>query len=588
MQESTTFFHQLEWPAPRERVAGPIVWLRGWVTGKPGSYFTDVRALCAGGVHFGILGFPRTDLAAHFKSPHAWLPAEYIVGVPVADGPSEIALEAMDEYGSWHQLQTLAIQVSSDGTRSPRVEGEVVNHPGGSSSVRVPHLPFHGHLDEPPASPTIRNGRVEIFGWVLHETQTVRAVFATVDGLVFNALEAGLTDELLASKVPQHQAARHARVRGGVDAPPTITSPGCLRVYAELADGSVALCFARRLALEPESFPPPKPPAAVSPAHPKPLPDLPSMRPRRLLLVARTLQADESTLRALDVAQYLIASGRWAARIVVSEDGPLHESFEASGCSVQIVNPQTYFAASTPTAAETALLALGRQIWWSHLNAAAIFDKASTWAGKLASLNRVPVFEDPANELTWFSPAPLFSPDIRGDFIAPIRGLSAQGSGVILHTADHLVRHHRTSLGDRKIILTDLRTTPEEQLFKASLAKLASNVVSAASQPAGVAAVICPAFTGHPHRALLSALASGVPLITTLSPLLATAFGANEINLIPPGNPLALTHAMIDTLANPTASKRCSAAAAQIVLDRYSPVRQLARWREMLETAIAG
>ncbi len=598
MQESPLFFHHLEWPAPGARVAGPVVWLRGWVTGKPGFNFTDVRVSCATGIHLGVLGLPRTDLAAHFKSAQPWLPAEFIVGVPLPDGPAALSVEVMDEFGNWHGLQSLDLVVAADGARSARVEGEVIAHAGGSSTTRVPHIPFHGHLDQPDLSPPVHHGRIEVFGWLLHETHAIRAVFATLDGGVFNVLGSGQADDTLATKVPQHPAARHARVRGGVDAPPTLTNPACLRVYAQLADGSVHLCFARRLILLTET------PVKVSPleiiSYPTnaALPALPSGRPRRLLLVVRTMQPDDATLRALDVTRQLTPSGRWATRLVAAEDGPLKETFEASGCAVQIVNPLAYFAATQPAATETALNALAREIWWRHLDGVVIFDPGSIWADRLARQKNLPVFHDPADSIAWFSPSAVFTFDPEGRVNAPIRGLAAQGAGVLLHAAAHLARYASFS---RPLLVTDVRYTPEENLFQATWSRNDPAAISTQTtansswfrsndglHSLAASAVVCPAFTGHPHRTLLSALAAGVPLITTPSRLLAATFGVNEVTFVAAGNPLALAHAIIDTLANPADRERRTAAAARLVATHHSPALQLLHWERGLEAVIGG
>ncbi len=124
MHESAHCFHNLEWPAPGARVTGPVLWLRGWVVGKPGHDFVDVRICCATGIHLGVLGLPRTDLAAHFKSARTWLPAEFIIGVPVADGPVALAIEAQDSFGQWHLLQNLSLTVAADGEPQIQHTGE--------------------------------------------------------------------------------------------------------------------------------------------------------------------------------------------------------------------------------------------------------------------------------------------------------------------------------------------------------------------------------------------------------------------------------------------------------------------------------
>jgi glycosyltransferase involved in cell wall biosynthesis len=554
--------------------------------GKPGYDFVDVRIVSPGGIHLGILGLPRIDLAAYFKSVRRWLPAEFVVGVPATiDGSIEYSVEAMDEHGNWHRLRKLAVQVATDGAKSPRNEGDIATSADGTSSRRTPHLPFYGHLDMPAGS---HFGRTPIFGWLLHETQELRSLLATVDGLVFNTLEFGLTDESLAIKLPQYKTAGRARLKGEVDTLCTVTTPACLRVYAELVDGTVTLCFAQRISFKSIVHEPRTHPTPTLNSSAMTLADLPSGRPRRLLITAKTLQPDEATLRALDVACHLAATTRWTARLVVSEDGPLRDCFEAAGCPVQIVDPAEYFATQTEETKARALVSLGRQIWWRHLDAVAIFDRGTTWVERLAGQKKLPVLLDPADALLWSSPKPIFSFDPRAPISAPIRGRSIHGAGVIIHAADQLARKHHKSFDGRKIFLTDVRETTDEHLFLKDL-RLQTVTHLAVSPPfQATAAVICPAFADHPHRALLSAAAAGVPIITTSSSPLSAVFGPNEAQYIQPGNPLALAHAIADTLANPSASERRTAAAARIVATGYAPEQQLARWQELLESIVGG
>src|ERR1035437_928932 len=294
MHPSPVCFHHLEWPAPGARVRGPVLWLRGWIVGRPGHDFCDVRACRAGQVHLGVLGLPRTDLAAYFKSPRAWLPAEFVIGVPLPDGGAEIAIEGQDEFGAWDGLQTLGVTVAPDGASSPREAGRLESRPEGSWTLRGTHLPFHGHLDEPRADVTLENGRAKIFGWLLHDTQKIKTVWATTGLLVFNQLEHGVTDDALAAKVPALLQARHARLRGATDLPLPSSQPACLRIYAELADGSVHLCLTQRITTVPSPAVNLTPPVARPDISPAALPVLPSGRPRRLLLCTLNLQRDDS------------------------------------------------------------------------------------------------------------------------------------------------------------------------------------------------------------------------------------------------------------------------------------------------------
>jgi glycosyltransferase involved in cell wall biosynthesis len=318
------------------------------------------------------------------------------------------------------------------------------------------------------------------------------------------------------------------------------------------------------------------------------LPPFASGRPRRLLLVVRTLQPDDGTLRALDIVRFLAGQGRWVPRLVAAEDGPLRSDFEEGGCPVQLVNPKDFFAATEPAAVQAALVSLGREIWWQHLNAVAVFDPASTWAEKLARQRGIAVFADPAGSVAWFAPRPGLTPEASAGFVAPIRGQARHGASVLREAVDHLTRHHPSLLAGRGIVVTDVRESSEEALFRADLAMDLSPGLTASASPAMAAAVVCPAFADHPHRNLLSALAAGVPLITTTTPMLSSALGPNEMRIVPPGNPLALAHAIADLVANPAAARRRAEAAQRIVLACHAPDTQLPCWLGLLAETVRG
>lgn len=573
MIDSPLAFHALEWPAPGARVRGPVVWLRGWIVAKPGFAFVDVRVRSTVGLARGVLGLPRVDLARHFGSPRPWLPAGFVVGVPSADGSAELQFEAQDPHGVWVTLQTIALTVASDGAEPGCSEGEV----RGIDTHRVPHLPFHGHLDEPDAEPAVTDGTVPLFGWLLHENASIQRVTATFDGLVFWPLHHGLTDESLAAKVA-HPAARHARLRGRVPAPPTLATPACLRVYAELADGSAHLCFAQRVA--PRAAPATTAPArAATPLAAAELPPLPSGRPRRALLVVRTLRPDDATLRALDVAAHLRASGRWVARVIATEDGALRDAFEAALCPAQLIDVSRYVDA-TGAPADAELAALDRQVWWRHLDAVALFDPISEWAGRVAHRHGLTVFRDPVDSLHWFSPTSgAWRHDPAAAAVAPLRGLDQHGAHLFV-----------TALAGRAeapaVRLTDVRDHADESLLRAALAPVPQ--LSCGAAPDAMSALFAPVFREMPLHRVLTAAAAGIPVVTTPHPVLADTFSSGELVFVPPGNPLALAHAVLDLAANPTAAARRAEAAQRVVHARHHPADQLARWLRALEAAVAA
>ena len=635
MHTSAVCFHNLEWPAPGARVRGPVLWLGGWIVGRAGQDFCDVRAISGGQTHLGVLGLPRTDLAAHFKSPRTWLPAEFVIGVSVSDGPADILLEAQDAFGAWHELQTFGVTVTSDGEASPREAGRIDLRPGGSWTMRGTHLPFYGHLDDPRTELALEHGAAKVFGWLLHEAQVIKTVWATTDLLVFNQLEHGVTDDALAAKVPSLPQARHARLRGATDVPPTLSQPACLRIYAALADGSVHLCLTQRLTtVPPLAAKPPAPVARPVIAHAA-LPALPSGRPRRLLLCTLNLQRDDSTLRALDIARHLTAGSQWGARLLTTTDGPLRSAFEAAGVSVQIVNPQPLFSANTSAAAEQALAELGRQIWLKHLDAVAVFDPPCLWAGLLGRRNKLPVLVDcsivsplsPPSSLSnawavasalvfaleaaaqcnsacfagvpatliphWHSAElPVRQPGEPGQrhvMVAPVRGTAEHGAPTVLRVADWLTRHHPGFAAQHRLAITDLRDSLEEELFVRDAVLNQPSLM--AIEPVSLAAAtafVCPAFSRPPVRAHLDAAAIGLPVITTVSPILGEIFNAQEVTCFVAGNPLALAHALVDVAANPTAANRRAGAAQRRVLASHAPQALLVRWQAALESMLAG
>jgi hypothetical protein len=637
MQETARSFHNLEWPAPGAQLAGPVVWLRGWVVGKPGQDCIDVRVRHGGQSHWGVLGLPRTDLAAHFKSARPWLPAEFVIGVPVPDGPTTLTLEVMDAHGGWHGLQSVAITVGPGGTPPSRIEGRLEYHAGGTWTMRDAHHPFHGHLDDPGPTPVISQGRAPVFGWLLDESKPLAAVLATTDTLVFNHLDHSLTDEALAIKVPQHAGARDARLRGEVDFPTTLLQPACLRVYGVSPDGTVTLCFAQRihdsvgtvgarlLATPDERIASKLAPTKIPFQS---LPALPSGRPRRLLLVMRSLLPNDATLRALDLAQHLISSHRWAARIVSAEDGPLRRDFEQAGAESLVVDPGPLFAARDSAAMERALTHLQRQIWWGHLDAVAVFDPVCGWAITLAQRQKIPVLFDcfvhepmepdvtavpavqtllrdswraaqvvcfgsrtaaraqqgrlgsrPAEIIAhWHTPGlqPAASGDNSRIAFAPLR------------TADWLARHHAATATRWKF-----RQGPAGQVNHARLAQQDDAFNVPALQRVddwsvkGLALCLGPLFGRGPLRPVIDAAATGIPVVAPRLAVTEEIFHGTRVPLVDEANPLALAHALLAWEALPDSYQREATALAPAFRAQHDPALLMARWERLLESVVA-
>src|SRR6478736_2856423 len=591
MRESAVCFHNLEWPPDNARLAGPVAWLRGWIVGRPGHDFVDVRVRHGGGTHLGVLGLPRTDLAAHFKATRPWLPAEFILGVPVADGPVALALEAMDAHGQWHPLQTVSLMIAADGQPPPRVEGRIESRPDGSWTLRDAHHPFHGHLDAPGATPVLRDGRAPVFGWLLDETRPLATVLATTDTLVFNHLEHSRTDDALAASIA-HASARHARLRGAVDFPATLATPACLRVYAVSPDGSVTLCFAQRLspvgsALAPTSSARSDQGPTLQPVPEfRPLPALPSGRPRRMLFVLRTLFPDDATLRGLDLARHLTAAHRWAVRVVATEDGPLRRAFEAAGVESLVVDPGPLLSAASTEAMTGALHSLERQIRWDYLDVVAVFDPVCGWAMAVARRRGLRVLFD-CSAAEPVAPDSTALPDVQAlqregwlaaSFVCFASATAARAQHALLgeRPAALVGAWHTPGLApiaaesDRRVILAPLRTldwlarrhpaTAAKWIFRQGpavnfdaerLAQQDDAFNAPALQHAagwgtdGVALCLGPLFGRGPLRPVIDAVAAGIPAVAPDGALTRELLAGTRVPCVDVANPLAAAHALL-------------------------------------------
>ena len=627
MQESDCCFHNLEWPDPAARIAGPVAWLRGWIVGKPGHDFVDVRVRHDNRTCLGVLGLPRTDLAAHFQPDRQWLPAEFILGVPVNDGEHVLSLEAMDADGAWHHLREIPLTVASDGEPPPRVEGRLEESVGMVCTVRDAHHPFHGHLDQPAANTPLIRGRAPVFGWLLDETGPLHRVVATTDGLVFNHLAHSRDDPALAARVA-HPGAGRARLRGAVDFPATLIEPACLRVYAVRSDHAVHLCFAKRIS--------PLPTAANSTRHRvtgpeipgRVLPAYPSGRPHRLLMVLRSLQPDDSALRALDLARSFQADHTWAVRIVGTEDGPLRQDFAQAEAEALIVSPDLLLNAADANEAQQALAHLRRQIWWQHLDAVVVFSPVCGWAATLARAQGIPVLFDCLEDEP-MRPDPTASPAVQALLRAGWRAVDGVCYGsqaaanaqhdvlnglpaVIipqwhtpgipaspltapplralapLRTADWLCRNAPATFERWEFVQGPAPVNFVEQLHALDDDFNSGRVQHRQDWAIDeIGLVLGPLFGRGPLRPLLDAAAKGIPFAAPDTPTTREIFAECRLPWLQEDNPMAAAFILLAIDRNPALFDREVAFAREHVRMHHSPAALMPRWRTLLASVSA-
>lgn len=438
MHETPASLSHVELPSPGSILPAGQHTLRGWVWPSSGGIVVDVRARIGSRVFPGVHGFPRTDLAAHFKTGRPWVLAEFQVVVDLAPGEAVIELEALAIEGRWMPFATVrypvepaAVPAAVTTPSSPlrwheygralqillrtrraqpdRPLDELITdllaeipYP---RDLRHPHLPFHGHLDEPAALTRCGFGRTAVLGYLFHETQPIRRVLGTFDLQAWQTIEHRRPSPGPAAHFSQFEQAKDCGLFGIIDVPAQLPNPVCLRLYAELADGSLHLCSVQRSRLfTQEDEKAPYPQGLFAPVHdrllkrmqsagialvedadfnrevariradfdrraPRSLPTVPPLAqapttasvplPRRILLVTHNLNLEGAPLFFVDYAAYLAAQGALLT-VLSPSDGPLRPRFAACGAEVRLLFVDALFAAQSDAEARKALAALGR------------------------------------------------------------------------------------------------------------------------------------------------------------------------------------------------------------------------------------
>lgn len=474
MRETSFSFSGLESPAPATPIpAGPHV-LRGWVWPKPGGHFVDVRARVGERVFAGVHGFPRADLAAHFQTGRPVALAEFQVIVELSAAQSEVALETLTLDGRWtefdrvrfaidpaaapitgwmpgpptlrwHELgRMLQLLLRAQRRDSHLPLAELARRLAAEvpmpRDLRFPHLPFHGHLDEPAAFARSVFGRIPLIGFLFHETKRIRRVLATYDLQGWQSIEHTRASPNLVEHFPRFPHAAACFLLGFVDAPAQLPDPLCLRLYAELEDGSLHLCSAQRcqrFTSEEEKSPyPPRDAADVDASFaalhaaltarglkcitdepdwalelarirgdfatraPRSLPRVAPLQaapvartaplPRRALLVTHNLNFEGAPLFFVDYAQHLAAQGV-ALTIASPSDGPLRGRFEACGATIKLVDVAGVFAAVDTAGTRAAIAAATTEIAFSDYDVVVCNTFTTFWAVHAAKAADRPV-----------------------------------------------------------------------------------------------------------------------------------------------------------------------------------------------------
>ena len=273
MNENAAYKFEVE--EPRQWVfTGEPVWISGWFVSKVGAVFSDIRAVIDGVPYMGIFGLPREAIErehrGYFGLPHAG----FSLRVLPPRGAKSIRLELLDAGGRWVEIWRSGLKVTQGPKPGARINAGVVADqlrkllqarradPTGdltplarqlaleSAAVpldTLPNPPFFGALENPLLTGGSQFGKLKVEGWIIHQVQRIRRLVATTHPLADNELDYGDRERAEAGELfPQHPYAARSQFFGMVDIDERAGDPVCLKIFAELEDGTSHLVFVRR------------------------------------------------------------------------------------------------------------------------------------------------------------------------------------------------------------------------------------------------------------------------------------------------------------------------------------------------------
>jgi glycosyltransferase involved in cell wall biosynthesis len=444
MHETPASFSSIESPLALTAGWHPV---RGWLVPKAGHHFVDVRARLGDREFPGVYGFPRADLADYFKAGRPWLPAEFVMEIEFPAGRAEIQLEALDLAGHWQPLQRVAFTIEATATpatisaREPITAVEFgraarlsyLKHaaiiPPWPRMLRVGYAPFQGYLAQPHVLAKALYGRLQVLGWLFHETQKIRRILATTDLLTFQPLETGGESAGVQARY-DHAHAANCMFKGMADVSAALPAPAAVRIFAELEDGSMHLVLASQTRPVPTeelklTWPPFAPlgfwrhwrdlraqvearglpletgaalrrellaslreyralaaPRAPQAATPAALP-APKPGPLRLLLVTHNLNLEGAPLLFAEYAAHLVHAAGAEVTVLAGRDGPLRETFARAGATVRVLDADPA-AAAAPRDLSAQLARLAATLDWNRIDLVVANTVMSFWGVLLA------------------------------------------------------------------------------------------------------------------------------------------------------------------------------------------------------------
>ena len=273
MNENAAYIFDVEEPQ-QWAFTGEPVWISGWFVSKVGAVFSDIRAVIDGVPHLGIFGLPREHVElqrrGYFGLPHAG----FSLQVRPQRGARLLRLELLDAGGRWVEIWRTKITVTTGPQPGARLNTDIVSDQLGkllqarrsaptadllplarslalaAATVplnTLPVPPFFGALENPLLTGGSQYGKLGIEGWIIHQEQRIHRLIGTTHPLVENEMDYGNRERAEAGQLfPGHPYAGQSQFFGMIDIDECASDPVCLKIFAELEDGTRHLVFVRR------------------------------------------------------------------------------------------------------------------------------------------------------------------------------------------------------------------------------------------------------------------------------------------------------------------------------------------------------
>lgn len=273
MNENDSYIFDVELPT-KWVFEGEPTWISGWFLSKTEAYFSDLRAVSGGVSYLGIFGIPRPDVENRHRG-RAGLPhAGFVLQVRPPKGATDLKLELLDSGGHWVETWRTPIKVRKGPELGGQLNAAIVpdqlrkllqaRHNDTTAPLAplarrlavesavvpldsLPNPPFFGALEKPMLTGGSQFGKVQVEGWIIHKEQRIQRLIASTHPLVEVEMDYG--DRVRAdagAMFPGHPHAGKSQYFGMVDIDESQEDPVCLKVFADLEDGTRHLVFVRR------------------------------------------------------------------------------------------------------------------------------------------------------------------------------------------------------------------------------------------------------------------------------------------------------------------------------------------------------